>query len=250
MNRNSVTRAPSRSPTVSTAERRPDTHPTLFNRAYGKAFMWDGTAKTLEEQVLLPIQNPLEMELSLDEALTRLKASKEYPALFKKAFGTGPDRKTLALAIAAFVRRIVIGDSPIDRFRSGLDSKLSPAERTGLWVYESKGQCWRCHSGSNFSDEGFHNTGVALIDGQPREGRFKITAKDADRGGFKTPTLRGLKFTAPYMHDGSIPTLKGVVEFYSRGGNANSHLDAKIKPLALSDREIEGLVAFLLALSK
>jgi cytochrome c peroxidase len=123
-------------------------------------------------------------------------------------------------------------------------------ERTGLWIYESKGGCWRCHSGPNFTDEEFHNTGVGAVDGVPEPGREAITKSASDRGAFKTPTLRGIALSPPYMHDGSLATLKDVVEYYRRGGNANEHLDEDLAPLDLTDVEAARLVAFLEALSR
>ena len=116
----------------------------------------------------------------------------------------------------------------------------------GFWLYESKGQCWQCHSGKNFTDEGFHNTGVTW--GGADLGRHAVTKSDADRGKYKTPTLRGVRLTPPYMHDGSLKTLDEVVEFYNKGGGANPHLDPALKPLSLSKEELADLVAFLKAL--
>ena len=167
-----------------------------------------------------------------------------------EAFGEGPSRDSVARALATFVRRLVVGDSPVDRFRTGEVTALSTLERTGMWIWESKGGCWRCHAGPNFSDEKFHNTGVGTVDGEPEVGRFAVTGNDAERGAFKTPTLRALALTAPYMHDGSLATLEEVVEFYRGGGGDNPHLDRRIAPLRLSDEEATALVAFLQALSR
>jgi cytochrome c peroxidase len=141
------------------------------------------------------------------------------------------------------------GDSPVDRFVVSAEADaLTAAERQGLWLYESKGRCWRCHSGPNFTDEQYHNTGVSWGK-QPLDlGRFAVTKRDTDRGKFKTPTLRGVGLTAPYMHDGSIRTLEEVVEFYNRGGGANPNRDPLLQPLGLSAAEIRDLVAFLKAL--
>ena len=225
--------------------------PSLFNRAYGTKQMWDGRAPSLHEQVLLPISDVNEMRLSLEEAMARLEASEDYPDRFAAAFGDkAVTEERLASALTSFVRRITLGDSPIDRFRAGLGAKLNAAERSGLWIFESKGQCWRCHSGPNFADELFHNTGVGLVDGKPQEGRRAVTGKDADLGTFKTPTLRGLTNTAPYMHDGSLATLKDVVEFYRDGGKPNPNLDQHLNPVDLTDKDVLNLVAFLQALSK
>lgn len=227
--------------------------PTLFNRALGTSFSWDGNARTLEIQVLQPIENPIEMDLPLDEALRRLAAHDEYPALFAAAFpdgAEGPTREQLATVLSAFVRRLVIGASPVDRYLAGDISDLTPAEKAGLWLWQSRGRCWRCHNGPNFSDESFRNTGVGAEDGAPAAGRMGVTGEDADRGAFKTPTLRGLEFTAPYMHDGSLPTLEDVVEFYRLGGIENSHLDVDMEPIELSEQDAANLVAFLKALSR
>ena len=202
------------------------------------------------EQVLEPIANPREMGTSVDEVLERLRDDAEYAAMFGAAYEGGVTRDNLARALAVFLRRLVLGDSPVDRFRVGGDhGALTEEERTGLWIYESKGRCWRCHNGPNFTDEAFHNTGVGAADGVARPGRFAVTGDEADRGAFKTPTLRGLAQTAPYMHDGSVATLREVVDFYRRGGVANEHLDPMVTPVELNEREAEALVAFLEALS-
>ena len=226
----------------------PRNSPTLINRVLGESFMWDGRMATLEEQVVEPIQNPTEMALPLADAIERLRSDAAYVTEFERAFGEPPGEAVLARALAGFVRRIVRGESRVDRFQQGDFDVLTPEERGGLWFFESRGGCWRCHSGPNFSDESFHNTGVGVVSGNPEPGRFAVTGSDEDRGAFKTPTLRGLAETAPYMHDGSLGTLREVVEFYRRGGEGNPHLDAFMGPLEMSDRDAENLVAFLEAL--
>ena len=223
---------------------------TLLNRAYGEHFMWDGRAATLEEQVLLPIENPREMDLALDQALARLAASSELALGFERAFGAAPTRATLARALSAYVRRLVQGDSPVDRFRAGVVEALSDAERAGLWFFESRGGCWRCHFGPNFSDEDFHATGVGAREGVPEPGRVAVTHDEADRGKWKTPSLRGLAATAPYLHDGSLATLEEVVEFYRQGGRASANLAPELRPLEMSAQDAANLVAFLRALSR
>jgi cytochrome c peroxidase len=223
--------------------------PSLENRAYGQSFMWDGRAATLEEQVLLPIENPREMDLPLDEAIARLAAAADYRAAFERALGGAPSRESLARALAAYVRRLVRGDSPVDRFRAGEFAALDDEARAGLWFYESRGGCWRCHGGANFSDEDFHDTGVGVRDGVAEPGRMAVTGREEDRGRFKTPSLRGVARTAPYMHDGSLATLEEVVAFYRRGGNPNPGLDPALAPLEMSDADARNLVAFLRALS-
>lgn len=224
--------------------------PSLENRGFGASFFWDGRAPTLESQVLQPIEDEREMGLPLATLLERLAAHEDYPALFAAAFDDGLSRENLARALAQFVRGIVLGDSPVDRFRAADAAALSAEERVGLWVYESKGRCWRCHSGPNFSDEAFHSTGVGVRDGVAEPGRAAVSGDPADRGRFKTPSLRGVARTAPYMHDGSLATLRDVIEFYRRGGNAHAELDPLMEPLELTEREAAGLVAFLEAFSR
>src|SRR5579884_3454144 len=140
-------------------QRRP---PTLLNRAYGTMFFWDGRETTLEAQALRPIEDPAEMGAKVPEIVQRLDSHKEYRTLFTAAFSDGVTAANLGKALASFERMLLRGDSPIDRFRAqGAHGALTPAQRHGLWLYESKARCWRCHSGSNFSDEQFHNTGVS-----------------------------------------------------------------------------------------
>jgi cytochrome c peroxidase len=223
--------------------------PSLFNRAYGRAFFWDGRAASLEMQALEPIENAKELGSTVAAALQRLRESPDYPAQFKAAFDDGISAENLAKALAGFERVLLRGDSPVDRFRrKGEHDVLTPSQRHGLWLYESKAQCWRCHSGPNFSDESFHNTGVSWGKEPADLGRFAKTHADADRGKFKTPTLRGVPLTGPYMHDGSLKTLEEVVEFYSRGGGANPNLDPAVQKLDLSKEEVNDLVAFLKSL--
>ncbi len=223
--------------------------PTLYNRALGRAFMWDGRFQELAEQVLFPIENELEMGLPVKEAVSRLQADPEWRSLFEKAFQKPPSRQLLGKALAAFVSRLLHANSRVDYFRNGEADILSAEERAGMWFFESRGACWRCHSGPNFSDERFHNTGVGALAGEPERGRFEITKYSKDMGRFKTPTLRGLTQTGPYMHDGSFTTLEEVVEFYRKGGNRNSNQDPLIEPLQMSNADARNLVAFLRALS-
>lgn len=223
--------------------------PSLLNRAYGSSFFWDGRETTLEEQALRPIEDPTEMGSTVAAALDRLRANPSYKRQFEAVFSDGVTAANLSRALASFERVLLRGDSVIDRFRRKGDHKaLTVQQRQGLWLYESKGRCWRCHKGANFTDEAYHNTGVSWGKNPPDLGRFAVTKKEEDRGRFKTPTLRGVALTGPYMHDGSFTSLEAVVEFYNRGGGANPNLDPILAPLNLSKDEVLSLVAFLKAL--
>ncbi len=233
--------------------------PTLLNRAYGKSHFWDGRSDSLEEQALQPIENKVEMGSSIETAIERLRASAEYHSLFAAAFppvqsdeDSSPiNRETLAKSIACYERTLLIGGSRVDRFRNNEYTALSQEARQGMWVFESKGGCWQCHSTENFSNEDFHNTGVGFESANRDPGLFNKSGNESDRYRYKTPTLRGVALTAPYMHDGSLKTLEDVVEFYSRGGSPQDPgLDQKLKPLNLSAAEKKQLVAFLKALSE
>jgi len=208
--------------------------PALINRGYGRGFFWDGRITTLEEQVLKPIEDPNEMDLPVAEAAARVALS---PA-------------ELSHALASYVRSILSGGSPFDRFIDGDRTALSVAQQAGLRIFRGKGNCTACHVGPTFSDERTHNTGAAWRDGRLHdEGRFIVTGKNDDRGAFKTPTLRDVARTAPYMHDGSLDTLEAVVRFYDEGGRANPNLDPEIRPLRFTTAETRALVAFLGSLS-
>jgi cytochrome c peroxidase len=208
--------------------------PALINRGYGRAFFWDGRAASLEEQVLQPIQDPNEMDMTLSEVSARV----------------GVTKAELSRALASYVRSILSGNAPIDRFANGDRTALTMEQQAGLQLFRGKGNCTACHVGPTFSDERFHNTGIAWRDGRLHdEGRAAVTSLEADRGAFKTPTLREISRTAPYMHDGSLGTLEDVIEYYDRGGNRNSGLDPELRLLKLTDAEKRALAAFLLALT-
>jgi cytochrome c peroxidase len=224
--------------------------PALINRGYGSAFFWDGRAATLEEQVLGPIDNPVELGAGVDDAVRRLARDPSYASGFQRSFDRAPSRNDLARALATYIRSIRAGNAPVDRFLAGDRGALSPREQTGLRVFRGKGNCTACHFGPTFTDERFHNTGVAWMTGAlSDEGRAAVTGRVEDRGAFKTPTLRHVADTAPYMHDGSIATLEAVIELYDRGGHPNPYLDAELRPLRLTADEKSALLAFLQALT-
>jgi cytochrome c peroxidase len=156
----------------------------------------------------------------------------------------------ISRSLASFVRSLLSGDSPFDRFVNGDRDALTAEQQAGLQIFRGKGNCTACHVGPTFSDERFHNTGVAWRAGRiVDDGRFEVTGLAADRGAFKTPTLREIARTAPYMHDGTLVTLADVVDFYDRGGNQNPGLDPEVRPLRLTNIEKQELTAFLAALN-
>lgn len=224
--------------------------PTVLNRLFSSDQFWDGRAADLETQAHGPLTNPAEMAMgSHEDVVARVKAVHGYAPLFQKSFGDETiDIRRIAQAIAAYERTVLTGNSPFDRYTAGDKDAMSAAAVRGMALFNGKANCKACHAGFNFTDENYRNIGVGMNKPKPDLGRYEVTKKDADRGAFKTPTLRNLLQTAPYMHDGSETTLLAVVEFYDRGGIGNPNLSSDIKPLHLSDQEKRDLVAFLEAL--
>src|SRR5450759_2702214 len=234
--------------------------PTDINSAYNPLQFWDGRAPSLEEQAKGPMANPVEMAHSLDGVVKRLQADPKYVALFRKAWGKHPINIDLvAKSIASFERTVIAGDSPFDRFYYGHDRKaLSAAAQRGLKIFTDpkKADCEVCHTmgetSALFTDNKFHNLGIgADTRGNLNDaGRFSETKKDEDMGCFKTPTLRNLAHRAPFMHDGSFPTVKDALAHYIGGGNLNDHLDKEIHALDfLTFDERDDLLQFLDALN-
>jgi cytochrome c peroxidase len=219
--------------------------PTILNATYFPLQFWDGRAKELEGQALGPIQNPIEMNLTLPEAVERLNKIEGYRSQFRQVFGTDATNEGIAQAIAAFERTVLSGDAPYDRFKAGDENALSPAARRGMQVFFNKANCSACHSGPNFSDATFHNIGIGMEQAQPDLGRFAETKVVGDKGSFKTLGLRDIARTSPYMHNGSLKTLEEVVQYYVKGGHANPYLDEEIFPLKLSAEQQADLVTFL-----
>jgi cytochrome c peroxidase len=227
--------------------------PALVNRVYGRAFFWDGRAPTLETQVLNPVRDSVEMGQPLAALEQRLQRDGSYRVAFARAFGGVIDSTTLARALASYVRTLRSGNAPVDRWRDGDTAALSPSARRGQLLFIGPANCVSCHVGNNFTDEQFHNTGVsartALYAVAEDPGRARVTRRARDAGAFKTPTLRDVARTGPYMHDGSLPTLEEVVAFYDGGGRANPNLDPEIRPLHLTPEQRRDIVAFLVALT-
>jgi cytochrome c peroxidase len=217
-------------------------------------FFWDGRSNSLEDQVSGPLENPTEMGSSHSQMVEALSAVSAYKPYFKEAFGTDEvTKERVAAAIADYERTRMSGNSPYDRWRFGREANAVPAAaKVGHDLFFDKARCSQCHSGSNFTDGGFYNLGVgwrAELKMFTDEGRFVVTRNPRDRGAFKVPGLREVAKHPPYMHDGSLGTLRKVVEMYNRGGTKNPWLSARIAPLELSDREIDALVEFLHTLS-
>ena len=224
--------------------------PTLINRGFGRVQFWDGRVNTLEAQVLLPISDPNEMDLPIEDALKRIDAVESYRTAFQAIFERPFSADDLARTLATYVRSIRSGESPYDRFVAGDTTALTEEQQRGREVF-NRSTCGICHREPLFTDERFWNTGVAWNPetGYTDTGRFDVSKNDRERGSFKTPTLREVARTAPYMHDGSLATLADVVEFYDKGGRANRNMIFPLRPLNLSADDKQALVKFLESLS-
>ncbi|HEV8146125.1 MAG TPA: cytochrome-c peroxidase [Bryobacteraceae bacterium] len=224
--------------------------PTTLNRAYSLAQFWDGRAASLEDQAKGPMANPIEMAHTHDGVVSKLNMIVGYRARFEKVFGSPEvNIDQVAQAIATFERTLLSGNSPYDRYKAGQKTALTPSQIRGLDIFVNKAKCDQCHEGINFTSNSYHNLGVGMDRPNPDPGRSEVTKDPRDLGAFKTPTLRDIARTAPYMHDGSIKTLEEVVEFYDKGGTPNPNLDPKMKPLKLTEQDKKDLVAFLKALN-
>jgi len=205
---------------------------------------------SLEDQALLPLENPIEMGWSIPIITNRLNQLPEYRDAFRRVFDAPVTRKNLAQALASFERTVLAGDSAYDQYAAGNPTALSQQAAEGMKLFEGKAHCRLCHQGYNVSDGVFHNLGIGWNESRfADEGRSAVTGIVKDRGAFKTPTLRQVAQTGPYMHDGSLSSLEAVVNFYDQGGKSNPHLDPLIQPLWLTIQEKEALVEFLCSLS-
>ena len=227
--------------------------PSITNMAFRNAFFWDGRAATLEEQVLMPIANPFEMNLPIHKAEKRLKKSTRYQALFQEVYGKRPSEELLAKALTAFISTLETGSTPFDRWMNDEPGGMNESAVRGRTVFLNKGKCFDCHFGPDFTVDEFRNIG--LYDGEEfnDRGRFEITKDSTDLGKFKVPGLRNVAVTAPYMHDGSFKTLREVIDYYDRPADFVAHSinqDPLLsEPLNLTEQEKVDLENFLIALT-
>lgn len=248
----------------------------LINLGYGQFFFWDGRAATLEQQILQPVTNPIEMHETWPNAMSKLQADAAYPTLFENAFGTGHvDSLLVAKAIAQFVRTMISGNSPFDKFRRN-EGILSVDAQVGFDLFKKEGgaigqiipvagstpvigqggaDCFHCHTEAAglFTDEQFHNNGLDVV--FTDIGRAGVTNNPADMAKFKTPTLRNIMVTAPYMHDGRFSTIDQVLDHYDAGGHASPTVDPFMKftdpelQLGLTPLKRQQIIAFLNSLT-
>ena len=227
--------------------------PSILNLAYGKQFMWDGRLPTLEAQALAPIVADAEMNMPMPVLIDRLVGIDAYVQAFEAAYpGEGITPVTIGAALAAFERTLVSDDTPFDRWVAGDEDAMTEQQVRGFEIFREKerGNCETCHAAPTFSDEGFHNLGLASFGAKnPDRGRFTQKPVKIVDGAFKTPMLRGVALTAPYFHDGSAQTLEEVVEHYVKGGVVKTNLSPNMKPLTLTPAEQRDLVAFMHALT-
>lgn len=217
--------------------------PVIINRLFSDTQLWHGLRKSLEDQARNDANRT-------DETLVRnLGSIPHYQEQCHKIFGKDLDPDCVAKAIASYVRTILSGNSAFDRFRAGDKNALSPAAQRGLALFEGKANCVRCHAGFNFTDESYHNLGIGMDKEKPDLGRYLVTKVESDKGAFKTPTLRDVAKSAPYMHNGSLKTLGEVVSFYNRAGLNNPWLSKEIRPLGLTAQECVDLLEFLKSLT-
>ncbi|MBI5915203.1 MAG: c-type cytochrome [Bacteroidetes bacterium] len=222
--------------------------PTLANVAYHPYFTREGGVPTLEMQILVPIQEHVEFDFNILLIAERLNGDSSYAQASRQAYDREPDAFVITRSIGCFERTILSGGSRYDQFLNGKNSALTAAEKRGKDLFfGEKIACSQCHGGFNFTNYAFENNG--LYEDYPDPGRFRLTGKEEDRALFKVPTLRNVGVTAPYMHDGSLPTLEAVVGHYNSGGKDHPHKSQLVKPLGLTAQERSDLVAFLHSLT-
>jgi cytochrome c peroxidase len=237
--------------------------PTVLNVGYIPALMWDGRFKTLEKQSLEPFSVWGDMSLDLGDVIDRIAADGEYNRMFREVFRSGPTADALAKSLAAYQRSLVSGGTRFDEYLYGeREDALTDLEKLGYEIFIGRGSCINCHDIfhksvnplgggiATFTDFRFHNLGVGYANGVMKDtGRYEVTLDTTDWGAFRTPTLRNVALTAPYMHDGSLATLEDVIDFYDQGGILNPNISPGLRPLHLTGTQKRGIVAFLKALT-
>jgi cytochrome c peroxidase len=223
--------------------------PTVFNTVFNPVQFWDGRVSSLEEQALGPIQNPVEMAETHENVVKKLRNIKGYQEQFQEVFGTHVNLQGIVEAIAAYERTVISTNSPFDKFLLGDKTAMTEAAVKGMQLFKGKARCMLCHNGPNLTDNQFYNLGVPQVGPQKEDlGRYNVTRLEKDKGAFKTPTLRSITETAPYMHDGAFQTLEDVIEFLDNGGGDDSNKSHFMKPLGLTAEEKAELLAFMKAL--
>jgi cytochrome c peroxidase len=228
--------------------------PSVLNMKNRARYFWDGRASSLEQQALMPIENKDEMNLSIAEAVLRLRESKKYKKYFLKLQGRLPDKEGLASALAAFERTLETGNSPFDKYMNDDDQKaISASAKRGHQLFLEKGKCFDCHFSPDFTADEFKNIGLYDEQKLKDKGRFTISNKTNDLGRFKVPGLRNIALTAPYMHNGMFKTLRQVIDYYDNPSsivpNPINRDTSLSKPLNLTEQEKQDLEAFLISLT-
>lgn len=225
--------------------------PMLLNRVFFSFQGWSGQAAFLDRQALVPIAAAHEMNLPISEAVQRISGNSSYSSAFQNVYGQTPNVENIAAALASFQATKFAPRNRVDDYRAGNRSALNASEARGLLLFEGKARCSGCHAGQNYSDESFRNNGLTLNSTEVVKaiGRADMTGRDRDFRLQKVPSLRELRTTAPYLHDGSIPTLAQVIALYNAGGRGDAMADTDIRPLELSAQEMLDLELFLTSLS-
>lgn len=227
--------------------------PSALNAAYLDRQFWDGRAGSLEEQAIGPLTNPVEMENPTNQSVVdRLRKIPYYRQSFREIFGGEVSIDRIGEAIAAYERTLLTPNTRYDRYLMGEKKALSPSAQKGFLLFKGKARCVLCHSGALLTDQSYHNLGVPQTGTLSTDvGRYAISHDPADKGKFRTPPLRNVALTSPYMHDGTFRTLRQVVDFYDKGGGKSPYKtkDPLLRPLHLTKQEKIELVDFLLALN-
>jgi len=222
--------------------------PTVLNAAYHKSLFWDGRSDSLEDQAQRPILDHAEMGID-NESMLVARLEQKYAERFKQVLNKPISLQSIAMALASYERSLFSGDSDFDRYEAGNRDAMLPSAIRGRALFFGKGKCGHCHIPPMFTDYEFHNLGIGWDGSKFKDpGRFEVTNHERHIGQFKTPSLRDVTRTGPYMHDGSFGDLLSVVEFYNQGGRSNPMMDTEIKPLGLTEKQMTDLVAFLTAL--